>query len=93
MTEEEGKDLARKWEAEYIETSAKTGHNIDLLFQKFIRSVPAVKVFCFFIYCCHRIIIVLTSLLLHVVGQTSSYLEGEGSRAFGRFGVRRRRSA
>lgn len=43
MTEEEGKDLARKWEAEYIETSAKTGHNIDLLFQKFIRQVRTLR--------------------------------------------------
>lgn len=43
MTEEEGKDLARKWEAEYIETSAKTGHNIDELFQKFIRQVRVLR--------------------------------------------------
>jgi len=41
MTEEEGKALAKSWEAEYIETSAKTGHNIDELFQKFIRQVRA----------------------------------------------------
>lgn len=39
MTVEEGKEMAEKWEAEYIETSAKTGHNIDELFHKFIRSV------------------------------------------------------
>ena len=43
MTEDEGKDLAKKigedygLEAEYIETSDKTGHNVDELFQKFIR--------------------------------------------------------
>lgn len=43
MTEEEGKDLASKWEAEYIETSAKTGHNIDELFQKFIRQVRVLR--------------------------------------------------
>ena len=39
MTEEEGKALAAQWEAEYIETSARTGHNIDELFQTFIRCV------------------------------------------------------
>jgi len=43
MTEEEGKALATRWEAEYIETSAKTGHNIDELFQKFIRQVRALR--------------------------------------------------
>jgi len=43
MTEEEGKALAAKWEAEYIETSAKTGHNIDELFQTFIRQVRALR--------------------------------------------------
>lgn len=43
MSEEDGKDLARKWEAEYIETSAKTGHNIDELFQKFIRQVRVLR--------------------------------------------------
>merc|ERR1712224_246003 len=43
MTEEEGKALATRWEAEYIETSAKTGHNIDELFQKFIRQVRTLR--------------------------------------------------
>jgi len=43
MTEDEGKDLAAKWEAEYIETSAKTGHNIDELFKKFIRQVRTLR--------------------------------------------------
>ena len=48
MTENEGKDLAKKigedygLEAEYIETSDKTGHNVDKLFQNFIRYARAV---------------------------------------------------
>ena len=71
MTEEEGKALAKTWQAEYIETSAKTGHNIDLLFQKFIRSVSLAGCEC---------VLYFLSLRLYVIGQTSPYVEGEGSR-------------
>ena len=81
MTEEEGKALAKTWQAEYIETSAKTGHNIALLFQKFIRSVSLAGCEC---------VLYFLSLRLYVIGQTSPYVEGEGSRTW-RFGHRRER--
>ena len=42
VTEDKGKFYAKSFEAEYIETSAKTGHNVDELFQTFIRYVPTV---------------------------------------------------
>ena len=48
MTGDEGKDLAKQiekeygLEAKYIETSDKTGHNVDELFQNFVRYARAV---------------------------------------------------
>ena len=39
MTEDEGKVLAAKWGAEYIEISCKTGHNVNELFETIIRLV------------------------------------------------------
>ena len=39
MTEDEGKALAAKWGAEYIEISCRTGHNVNELFERIVRLV------------------------------------------------------
>ena len=43
MSVEEGEALASKWGAEYIETSAKTGENVNVLFSKLIDNVREMK--------------------------------------------------
>ncbi|KAG9100646.1 Ras GTPase ras2 [Ceratobasidium sp. UAMH 11750] len=39
----EGEGLAREWGCDFFETSARTGHNIDKLFQNVVRSLRAVR--------------------------------------------------
>ena len=43
MSFEDGEALAEKWGAEYIETSAKTGENVERLFSKLIDNVRDMK--------------------------------------------------
>mmetsp|Transcript_20594 Transcript_20594/g.30219 ORF Transcript_20594/g.30219 Transcript_20594/m.30219 type:complete len:288 (-) Transcript_20594:119-982(-) len=43
MSVEDGEALAERWGAEYIETSAKTGENVDVLFSKLINNVREIK--------------------------------------------------
>ncbi|KAG8737529.1 Ras GTPase ras2 [Ceratobasidium sp. 414] len=39
----EGESLAQEWGCDFFETSARTGHNIDKLFQNVVRSLRAVR--------------------------------------------------
>ncbi|KAJ7362580.1 ras protein [Mycena albidolilacea] len=41
VSEEEGGALARQWACEFIETSAKTGHNVERAFTTLIRALRA----------------------------------------------------
>lgn len=43
MTEDEGKALAAKWGAEYIEISCRTGHNVNELFERIVRQVRVLR--------------------------------------------------
>ena len=43
ITTTEGRELAKQWNATFIETSAKTGKNVHELFEMLIREIRAFK--------------------------------------------------
>lgn len=44
VSKEEGASLARLFGCEFLETSAKTGYNVDFLFMNLVRSLRASRV-------------------------------------------------